>query len=77
MDRSVLTDRQVKKLEWYLPRRKWILEDKKRISNYKHVMRWIATNSEMDGAEKRKKMVKIHGWINEYCKRAYNAYGYE
>ena len=77
MDRSVLTDRQVKKLEWYLPRRKWILEDKKRISNYKHVMRWIATNSEMDGAEKRKKMVKIHGWINEYCKRAYNTYGYE
>ena len=31
MDQSVLTDRQLKKLAWYLPRRKWINSDRKTI----------------------------------------------
>ena len=58
-------------------RRKWILEDKRRISEYRRVMRWLHAHPEMDGREKRDKMLKVHRWINGYCKNAYNTYGYK
>ena len=35
MDQSVLTDRQLKKLAWYLPRRKWINSDRKTATDIK------------------------------------------
>ena len=40
------------------PRRKWVLDEKKRISECRRVMRWLHATPYIDGGEKRKKMLK-------------------